>query len=100
MQECLKIADDATKEVGQEYTWNDPYQYDKDILLIGTFHLICAFFNVIRKKMNGCGFSDVLIEAELVKSGTVHGVMGGKNYSRTIVCHKTIVRSTGMPTSF
>ena len=73
--------------------WNDPLRYNKYILLIGTFHLICAYFHVIGKKMKGCGFSDVLLEAELAKSGTVHGVMSGKNYSRAIVCHKTMLEA-------
>ena len=102
VQECLKIAEDATKEVGQEYivitfdlgvcmkacplVWNNPYRYNKYILLIGTFH-------VIGKKMNSCGFSDVMLEDELVKSGTVHGVMGGKNYSRAMACHKTMLEA-------
>ena len=105
VQECLKIAEDA-KEVGQVYifitfdlgvymkayplVWNNPYRYNKYILLIGTFHLIWAYFHVIGKKMNSCGFSDVMLEAELVKSGTVHGVMDGKNYSRAMVRHKTM----------
>ena len=43
--------------------------------------------------MNSCGFSDVMLEAELVKSGTVHGVMGGKNYSRAMVSHKTMLEA-------
>ena len=109
VQECLKIAEDATKEAVQEYivitfdigvcmkayplVWNNPYRYKKYILLIGTFHLICAFFHEIGKKMNSCGFSAVMLEAELVKSRTVHGVMGGKNYSRAMVCHKTMLEA-------
>ena len=54
---------------------------------------ICAYFHVIGKKMNSCGFSDVMLVAELVKSGTVHGVMSGKNYSRAMVCHKTMLEA-------
>ena len=73
VQECPRKVEEATKELGHEYAmimlhfgfcmkayplvWNGPFCYDKDILLIRTFHLICAFFHVIRKKIKGCGFS-------------------------------------------
>ena len=43
--------------------------------------------------MNSCGFTDVLSEAELVKTGTVAGVASGKNYSRPMVCHKSILET-------
>ena len=32
-----------------------------------------------RKKMEGSGFSDVLLEANLVSSGSISGVLTGKN---------------------
>ena len=43
--------------------------------------------------MNSCGFSDVILEAKSVKSGIVHGVMGGKNYSGSMICHKTMLEA-------
>jgi hypothetical protein len=63
VQECLRLAEAATNEVGQEYTlvtddlgvamkawpiiWNNPDRYKKVINLIGTFHLLhvcmCSF---------------------------------------------------------
>ena len=43
--------------------------------------------DVIRKKMKGCSFSDVLLEAELVMSGIMCADMHGKNYSRAMACH-------------
>ena len=109
VKECLRIAEEATQEVGQEYTittfdlgvcmkaypliWNEPEMYQKHVILIGTFHLTCAYFHMIGKKMDSCGLSDVLLEAGLVGSGTVYGVFSGKNYSRAMVCHKTVLES-------
>ena len=109
VQECLRLAEEATAEVGQEYTittcdlgvcmkayplvWNYPNRYAKHIILIGTFHLTCAYFRMIGKKMDACGLSDVLFEAGLVGSGTIYGVLSGKNYSRAMVCHKTVLES-------
>ncbi len=33
------------------------------------------------------------LEAGLVGSGTVYGVLGGKNYSHAMVCHTTVLES-------
>ena len=105
----LRFAEEATREVGQEYTittfdlgvcmkaypliWKEPEMYQKHVILIGTFHLTCAHFHMIGKKMDSCGLTDVLLEAGLVGSGTVYGVLSGKNYSRAMVCHKTVLES-------
>ena len=43
--------------------------------------------------MDSCGLSEVLLEAGLVGSGTVYEVFSGKNYSRAMVCHKTVLES-------
>ena len=59
----------ATKEVGQTYTvttfdlgvcmkafpiiWNNPGKYEDHIVMIGTFHLICAYLKMVGKKWPG-----------------------------------------------
>lgn len=109
VKECLRMAEEATHEVGQEYTiltfdlgvcmkvypliWKEPEIYEKHVILIGTFHLTCAYFHMIGKKMDACGLTDVLLEAGLVGSGTVYGVLSGKNYSRAMICHNTVLES-------
>lgn len=103
VQECLKYAEDATHEVGQEYVintfdlgvcmkafpliWNNPARYEKHIILIGTFHLQCAFMKMLGKKMNGSGLSDIFLEAGMLASGSLNGVLSGKHYDRAIHCH-------------
>ena len=87
--ECLRYAEQATGEVGQEYVittfdlgvcmkafpliWNIPIRYEKHIILIGTFHLACAYLKMIGKKMAGSGLSDILLEAGLIGSGSQYG---------------------------
>ena len=86
-------AEQATKEFGQKYTittfdlgvcmkaysiiWNDPLRFKTHIILIGSFHTICAY-KVIGKKMNSSGSEDILIEAGLTSSGTLKSIMNGK----------------------
>ncbi|KAL8594141.1 hypothetical protein ACOMHN_047881 [Nucella lapillus] len=107
VQECLKQAEEATHEVGQNYVvttfdlgacmkafplvWNQPLRYQQHIILVGTFHTICAYLKVIGKKMEGSGLSDIMQEAGLITSGSVNGVISGKSYDRSMHCHKVIL---------
>ena len=43
--------------------------------MMGTFHIVCAYFKMIGKKMAGTGLSYVLLEASLVGSGSINGVV-------------------------
>ena len=96
VQECLRAAEEATREVGQRYVittfdlgvcteafplvWNSPDKYESHIILIGTFHLVCAYMKMMGKKMAGSGLSDILLEAGLIGSGSLASVMSGKHY--------------------
>ena len=71
--------------------WNNPKQYEKHIVLIGTFHLVCAYLKMVGKKMDGSGLSDILLESGLIASGSLQGVISGKNYDRAMHCHKTML---------
>ena len=109
VQECLCVAQKATDEVGQWYVyttfdlgvcmkayplvWNYPQKFDRHIIMIGTFHLAMGYYHMIGKKMEGSGFADVLLETNLVSSGSIHGVLTGKNYSRATHCHKTLLEA-------
>jgi len=43
--------------------------------------------------MEAAGLTDILMEAGLVGSGTIGGIMSGKNYSRAMACHKTVLEA-------
>ena len=51
--------------------WNQPNKFEYHIIMIGTFHVVCAYFKMIGKKMAGTGLSDILLEAGLIGSGSV-----------------------------
>ena len=104
VQECLRYAEEATREVGQIYTvptfdlgvcmkaypiiWNNPERYKNHSVMIGTFHLICAYMRMIGKKMAGSGLLDILLEAGLIGTGSIQGVVTGKHYERAMHCQK------------
>ena len=108
VQECLRYAEEATKEVGQTYTvttfdlgvcmkafpiiWNNPEKYKDHIVMIGTFHLICAYLKMVGK--NGrVWIVRYNVEAGFIGTGSIHGVLSGKHYERAMYCHQIILES-------
>ena len=73
--------------------FNDPEKYKDHIVLIGSFHTTMAYLKMSGKKMTGSGFEDILIEAELISSGSLKGVMNGKHFERSMHCHKIMYES-------
>ena len=78
VKECLRVSKNASREIGQKYAvttfglglcmkaypiiWKSPDFYDDRIVMMGSFHLICAYLKMIGKKMNESGLADVLLE--------------------------------------
>ena len=107
VQEVWRYSDKATREAGQEciittfdfgvcmkvypMIWNSPQRYSKHIILSGTFHFVCAYRKMVGKEMAKTGLEDVLLEACLIFCGSIKGAMSGKNYGRSVHCHKILV---------
>ncbi|KAG1662667.1 Multidrug resistance-associated protein 4 [Nymphon striatum] len=108
-EQCLRQSKQASAEVGQKYAittfdegvcmkaypllWKMSDYYKDHIVMIGSFHLVCAYLKMVGKKMSGSGFSEIMLESGLMSSGSLKGVTTGKNYSRAIHCHKTMVEA-------
>jgi len=104
--ELLKRSDEATAEVGQKYTittfdlgvcmkalpliWTFQEQYKDHIMMLGQFHTGMNYMNMLGHKMAGSGYSEILIEADLVTSGCLRGVLNGKAYAKSLFCLKTV----------
>ena len=105
--ELLRRSAEATAEVGQEYVistfdlgvcmkalpliWKFPQQYGKHIVLIGQFHQAMNYIGMLcGHKMRGSGYQEILLEAQLVSSGSLNGVLSGKAYAKALYCVKTV----------
>ena len=104
MKELLRMSEEATRKVGQTYTittfdqgvcmkalpliWSDAKRYKMHIILIGAFHIILNYLNMIGHKMSGSGYSEILLESALVTSGCLRGVLTGKAYAKAMYCLK------------
>ena len=48
------------------------------------FHVIMCFLGVIGKRFQDGGLRDILIESNIAAEGSIHGVLSGKHYNRSI----------------
>ena len=44
-------------------------------------------------KCNGSGYSEILIEAQLISNGCLNSVLKGKAYSKALFCLKTVCKA-------
>ena len=63
-------------------------------LRTGGFHTCLNFIVVIGKRFSAAGLKVIMIEAELVGSGAIDGVLKGKKYNRAIRALKIVHFST------
>ncbi|KAK0148594.1 hypothetical protein N1851_011079 [Merluccius polli] len=107
IKELLKQSEEATMEVGQEYVlntfdlggcmkallliWKFPDEYEKHVVTPGPFHTGMNYMGMVTAhKCKGSGYAEILIEAELVTSGCLEGVLKGKAYAKALFCLKTV----------
>ena len=102
----MKQSEEATREVGQEYVlntfnmggcmtalpyvWRFPGRYQKHVITPGPYHTDIDYISMVTAlKCNGSGYSEILIEAQLVNNGCLYTVLKGKAYSNALFCIKT-----------
>ena len=66
---------------------------------MGGFHAICIFMTVIGKRFASAGLRDIIIEANLVGSGTVEKVLKGKQYNREVRVLKVVYEALRLYTN-
>lgn len=59
-------------------------------LRMGGFHACLTFIAVIGKRFSDAGLRDIIVEAELVGSGSIDGVLRGKQYNRAMRAIKIV----------
>ena len=107
MKELLRRSEEATNEVGQAYVlntfdlggcmkalpliWKFPEQYKKHVVIPGPFHTGMNYLGMVTgNKCKGSGYSEILLEAELVTTGCLNSVLKGKAYAKALFCLKTV----------
>ena len=92
VRELLKRSEAATAEVGQRWVlntfdlwvclkalpivWRWPDEFASHVIMIGPFHTSMNYMNMLTgHKMRGSGYTEILLEAQLVSSGSLKGVV-------------------------
>ncbi|GFX03208.1 uncharacterized protein TNCV_1700921 [Trichonephila clavipes] len=57
-------------------------QFNNLFIHLGSFHLMMAFFKAIGVFINECGLSHMMIESNIIASGSVNGLVEGKHFNR------------------
>ena len=73
--------------------WNNPLLWWDTIIHLGDFHAFCAFFGTIGTYIAGSGFEGVIFHADLCTSGSITGLIAGKEYNRCWVVHEAFAEA-------
>ena len=107
VRELLRRSEEATDEVGQDWVlntfdlgvcmkalpiiWKWPDEFARHVVMIGPFHTSMNYIGMIAgHKMRGSGYTEILLEAQLVTSGSLKGILSGRAYAKAIFCLKTV----------
>ncbi|XP_030848031.1 uncharacterized protein LOC115918836 [Strongylocentrotus purpuratus] len=87
------VVDQAIYCKAQTIRWQEPTFLKKIVIRLGAFHTTMTALACIGKRFQEAGLQDILIEAGVVATGSVTGVMNGHNYNRSIRCHKLMAEA-------
>ena len=107
VRELLKRSEEATAEVGQKWVlntfdlgvcmkalpiiWRYLDEFANRVITIGAFHTSMNYIDMLTgHNMKGSEYADILLEAQLVQSGSLKGVLSGKAYAKAFLCLKTV----------
>ena len=63
------------------------------VLRLGAFHFACSFLGIIGKRFRDAGLENILIESDVIATGSVNEVLEGKHYNRSIRMHKLVMET-------
>ena len=88
--DCPIVLDQAIYAKAQEIIWQNPEEFKRVVLRLGSFHITCAYLAVIGKRFGDAGLEDLFIESTVLASGSASGVLEGRHYNRAMRIHKLL----------
>ena len=76
-----------------EIIWQHRDEFPRIVLRMEAYHIACVFLAVIGKCFGETGLNDLVIEAGIVGSSSINGVIEGKYYNRSVHTHKIIMEA-------
>jgi hypothetical protein len=57
-------------------------QFDNLFIHFGSFHIIMAYFKAIGKLIDSCGITNIMVNADILASGSINSFITGKHFNR------------------
>ena len=86
----------AIAKIAMQIQHEESPTYDKIFINLGGFHIEMAYFNAIGKYIDESGGPYILIEAEVLASGSLKGFIKGKDYNRCKRLHPLLSATLDM----
>ena len=76
--------------------YNSPLhdRLERIVLRLGAFHIIINVMAIIGHRFGSAGLRDVLIESDILATGSVDATRHGHHYNRGIRAHKLVAEGT------
>lgn len=82
-QESILVTYDlAISKIAFQIQRTESPRFDNLFIQMGDFHTMMAFFHAVGKFIEGCGLSEILIDADVLAGGSVNGFITGKHFNR------------------
>lgn len=89
LKHIVLVFDQAIYAKAQEIRWqSEDIMMHHIIVHMGEFHTCMSFIGMIGKRFGDAGLQDILIESEVVATGSINGVLNGHHYNRSVRAHK------------
>ena len=73
-----------------ELKWRYPDKYKDCIVMFGIFHMIMMYLGIIGKKFSDAGLKDLVVQSDVVATGSADKALSGKMYKRSVRAHKLV----------
>lgn len=64
--------------------------FDNLFIHLGSFHIKLGYFKALGKFIDNCGIANIMVDAEMLASGSVSGVIAGKHFNRCKRLHPMV----------
>ena len=71
-----------------QWNWPDMFGEDQFVVMLGGLHIEMASFKALGNWLDGSGWTDVLVQAEVAKSGTADSFLKASHITRTRHAHQ------------
>ena len=102
LDRCLKIKeqlrlnyiacvfDQAISCNAMELKWRYPDKHKGSIVVLGIFHMIMMYLGIIGQKFSDADLKDLIIQSDVVATGSADTALSGNMYNRSVRAHKNV----------